>query len=137
MDARQRLLERIGDINTFDRPRPVVTLEEFFDGNEDPGSIGCNLPEAVGPQEFFTFLVQLRMRQDISTVLVEVTQHDDPDDWPFSDTIWIVTSLSQGALARLFPERLRPDEWRTYPPDYEIEPIRCPAGTEAFAAWYD
>lgn len=34
---------------------PVVGLELFFDGNEDPGSIGCNLSDhlvRMGSTEF-------------------------------------------------------------------------------------
>jgi len=44
MNNRERLLERIGDINNFELARPVVSLELFFDGNDDWGSIGYNLP---------------------------------------------------------------------------------------------
>jgi hypothetical protein len=40
MDSRERLLQRIGDINDRSRPRPLVTLDEFFDGNDDPGVAG-------------------------------------------------------------------------------------------------
>jgi len=45
MEAHKRLLERInrnGDINYDIVPRPLVTLEEFFEGNKDYGSIGYN-----------------------------------------------------------------------------------------------
>lgn len=137
MDPRTRLLERIGDINNFDLPRPVVTLEEFFEGNNDPASIGYNLPEPCSPQEFYAFFRKLRAHLNISDVLVEVKDLEESDGWPSTDTIWFVTSLSQSALAKLFEERVRPDEWRNYPPDYPIEVIRSPAGTHAIAAWYD
>lgn len=96
MDRRQRLLDRIGDINDFSRPRPLVTLEDFFDGNNDPASIGCNLPEPVGPQEFFTFLSGLRCRPDIAAIWVEVKDLEDPDGWPSSDTVWFVTPFRPG-----------------------------------------
>jgi hypothetical protein len=35
------------------RPLPLVTLEEFFTGNDDYGSIGCNLSPPLGPQYFY------------------------------------------------------------------------------------
>lgn len=137
MDPRERLLKRIGDVNNFDLPRPVVTLEEFFEGNEDPASIGYNLNDTYTPQEFYGFFRKLRDLPDVSNVLIEVKDLEDEEGWPSTDTIWFVTSLSEAALARHFEERIRPDEWRTYPPDYPMEPIRCPVGTHAIAAWYD
>jgi hypothetical protein len=137
MDSRTRLLARIGDINNFDLLRPVVSLEEFFEGNEDPGSIGYNLPDPPTPQEFYALLLGLRAHPEITDVLVEVKDLEDPDGWPSADTIWFVTSMTDEELARLFEERIRPDAWPDYPPQYPIEPIRCPPGTHAIAAWYD
>jgi hypothetical protein len=52
LEARDRLLARIGDVNDFSRPRPLVTLAEFFEGNTDPASIGYNLPGDPSPQDF-------------------------------------------------------------------------------------
>ena len=34
-----------GYINQLSLPRPLLTLEEFFEGNDNYGSIGCNLPD--------------------------------------------------------------------------------------------
>lgn len=34
-NARAKLLERIGDINDFSRPCPLVSLDLFFEGNDD------------------------------------------------------------------------------------------------------
>ena len=135
--SRESLLARIGDINNFEIPRPIVTLEEFFEGNDDRASIGCNLPEPYTPQEFFAFFKKLRDHPDVSDVLVEIELLDHPDVWPFTSTIWFVTSLSQVVLAKHFEERIRPDEWRTYPPPYPVEPVRSKPGTQVIGAWYD
>jgi hypothetical protein len=135
--SRESLLSRIGDINNFQRPRPVVTLEEYFEDNYDRGSIGYNLPNPYTPQEFFAFFRRLRDHPEIIDVLVEVQDLEDPEGWPSTSMIWFVTSLSQAALAKQFEERVRPDEWRTYPPDYAVEPIRPRAGAQIIGAWYD
>jgi hypothetical protein len=52
MDVRKRrkLIERIagfGPASSADPP--LVTLEEFFEGNDDYGSIGCNLTPMLVP----------------------------------------------------------------------------------------
>ena len=55
MDYRRELIEKLKRIGlpSHGTPPPVVSLEDFFVGNEDYGSIGCNLTEHPGPQFFF------------------------------------------------------------------------------------
>lgn len=44
LERRAKLIETIKKqgMTSGEGPMPVVTLEEFFTGNDDPGSIGCN-----------------------------------------------------------------------------------------------
>ena len=130
-------MQRIGDINNFDLPRPVVGLEEFFEGNNDYGSIGYNLPDTYSPPEFYAFFRKLRDHPAIADVLIEVKDLEDEDGWPSTDTVWFVTTLTEAELARHFEERVRPDQWISYPPDQPMEPITCPEGHHVIGAWYD
>lgn len=75
---------------------PVVSLELFFDGNEDPGSIGCNLSDHPGPDGFYRVLSAIRDRPDVYGVWVGISEVMDPDEWPFSDHIYFVTTASCG-----------------------------------------
>lgn len=138
MDARERLLERIGDINNFDLPRPLVSLELFFEGNNDWGAIGYNLPDSVAPQEFYQILRPIRDRDDVADILIEVSDLEDPDGWPSTDTIWVVTSMTREELDELIPDKIKPDDWLPYPPEVgNIERIDVPDGMKAIGVWYD
>ncbi len=53
-------------------PLPVVGVELFFDGNDDIGSIGCNLLNHPGTAAFRELLMGIRARNDVQDVLVEV-----------------------------------------------------------------
>ena len=138
MDNRDRLLERIGDINNFELPRPLVSLELFFDGNDDWGSIGYNLPDQIAPQQFREILQTIRDRNDVADVLIEVKDLEDPDGWPSADTIWVVTSLQRDKLNELIPDNIKPDDWLPYPPESgAIESLNIPDDLQAFGIWYD
>ena len=50
--------------------RPVVTLEDFFEGNQDEASIGCNLVDHPGVDRFYETLRGIRDRADVQDVLV-------------------------------------------------------------------
>jgi hypothetical protein len=78
--------------------RPIaLSIEEFFDGNSDESSIGCNLHPRLGLAVFREELERFRDRVDVSGVWVVVTQWDEPD-WPFSDRIVVATSLPNEAI---------------------------------------
>jgi hypothetical protein len=91
----------------------VLSLEEFFDGNTDYGSIGCNLIMSPGPSGFFTVLQAIRARPEVQDVLVKVRDAPVTEEnafaWPFSDTIFLLTSAPREEVARWL-KPLRPDE---------------------------
>jgi hypothetical protein len=137
-DARARLLARIGNINDFTRPRPLVTLREFFEGNDDPSSIGYNLPDKPLPQDFYELLSAIAARPEVADVRIQVQDLEDPDGWPSTDTIWIFTSAGVDAVRTWFPDHMAPDELSVSGAlDASIEAYDIPAGTRAIAAWYD
>ncbi len=136
MSSREQLLRRIGDINNPSTPRPLVTLEEFFIGNEDYASIGYNLPDSPSPQEFFALLKFIRDRDGVADVRVEVKDLEDADGWPSTDTIWIITSKPLDVVRTWLPERVAPDDWLDGCPT-DVEAYKVPAGMKAIGAWYD
>jgi hypothetical protein len=139
VDPRQRLLQRIGDINNFARPRPLVTLEEFFDGNNDAGSIGYNLADPPTPKELYDLLKGIRDRPDVKDVRIAVMDLEDLERWPSTDTIWIITSATPDQVKTWFPNRLVPDEvWDGFDKSAAtFETYNVPQGMRAVGAWYD
>jgi len=137
--ARDDLLRRIGDVNDFSRPRPLVSLSEFFDGNDDPASIGYNLPDPPSPAEFAAVLGAIADRPEVDDVRIEVKDHEDPDGWPATDSVWIVTSASAADVRSWFPDALAPDECEAHPSGDggAVEPIDVPVGRHAVVAFYD
>ena len=93
MTPLERITERVsrhGNVNDPATPRPMLTLAEFFEGNETIGSIGCNLIPTPPPAEFYTLLKGIAARADVADVRVQVTMFDDPE-WPFSDVVVLGT----------------------------------------------
>jgi hypothetical protein len=98
MTLLERIVNRInrsGDVNHAKTPRPLLSLEEFFEGNDSFGSIGYNFyPDQPSPAEFYEFFRLVRNKPSVAAVLVEISQHEVPEEWPSTDTIWIITSES-------------------------------------------
>ncbi len=97
---------------------PLLTLDEFFDGNDDEGSIGCNLIDHPGIATFYQTLRQIEARADVQYVRVAISdlnEYETPElteemaTWPFSDTLFIATSAPAATIRRLL-QPLQPDE---------------------------
>lgn len=118
---------------------PLLTLEEFFEGNDHIGSIGCNLDSEPTPQEFYEFLTALRSKPQVSDVRVQITCVDDPGvEWPFSDTVWIITSADEETVRGWFPDTLAPDDvWTGWTTGVQFEEVAVADSHKPIAIWFD
>jgi hypothetical protein len=136
-EALRDRVNRNGTLDDLKVPRPLLTLEEFFEGNDDYGSIGCNLRGSVQPYEFYEVFKKLRARVEVSQVRVQITSWDDPAFWPFSDRVWVITSLARQDIQQCLGKRLHGDAIRVGWPEYPIEKLEVPTGMRPLGVWWD
>lgn len=135
MDAskRKRLIEELSQQEKW----PVVSIDRFFDGNDDLGSIGCNLDEHPGIDVFRDTLVGLTKRADVEAVYAHIAEIDPGEGcWPFTDTVFVAGSISANQLEKLL-EPLVPDE---IGPACEFgvpESVSGKHSVPILAAWWD
>ena len=115
----------------------MVRAERFFDGNDDTGSIGCNLSEHSGTAAFQEILTGLEIRSDVRAVYIQITELDPGEDsWPFTDTVLVAGTISTGHLTAAVSS-LEPDE---VPPveDFGASAgIAAKYGTPVHVIWWD
>ena len=116
---------------------PLVTLEEFFDGNDDGSSIWCNLSGAPQPADVLKILRPLTARADVADIRVMITQIDGGDEWPFSDTVYVVTTATPEDVAAWFDEDHAPDEVYALENPAPTDDLRVPEGYSVIACWWD
>ena len=116
---------------------PLLSIAEFFDGNDVDGSIGCNLASAPPPSVMRALCERIAARDEVKDLRVLVSQFDDPD-WPFSDAIYVMTAAAPEEVRRWFPDELAPDEVFVRPfNDQAFEPCDVPEGTRPIGCWWD
>jgi hypothetical protein len=133
----QTLLDNIRRQQVGVEERALVSLEEFFDGNEDPASIGCNLLDHPGPQTFYRILKRIRERPEVKTVLVGITEVLGEDEWPFSDCVFL-TARVDAAQVQQWAEGLQaePVEEGWIGENSQAAPVDD-AGFRKFTLWWD
>jgi len=94
-----------------DEPEPrLVPIAEYFDGNDDPASIGCNLAEHPGVEAFRSMFAELAKRPDVAAIYAQIAELEPGEEhWPFTDTIFVVGTIKLTELAKLL-KPLAPDE---------------------------
>jgi hypothetical protein len=139
-DLRRELIRKVQaqGLPSSEAPLPVVSLEDFFLGNSDCGSIGCNLSNNPGPQVFFKSLKAVRDDDSVQEILVEVNEIvEDAQTWPFADRVYLLSSAAIDQV-RSWLMPLRPDEvsegWANGIPP--AAPALKP-GVKVYAAWWD
>jgi hypothetical protein len=118
-------------------PRVLVTLQEFFDGNDDEGSIGCNLTKHPGIPAFEAAFRQIASMNGVAGVYFAITEIDETYEsiWPFTDTACVVTTLMPSAFKTIL-EPLNPDEIGTMNEALANPPNMSP-GHQLICVWWD
>jgi hypothetical protein len=116
----------------------AVPLELFFEGNDDQGSIGCNLGDnQPSIAAFHQTLAALQSKPEVQEVWVRIADSNDEDTWPYTDTVYVISSLQQNEIENALAE-LRFDEvtlgWMHGKPNSAPEPK---AGFVSFSVWWD
>jgi hypothetical protein len=142
MTPLERITERVtrhGPPGESGVPLPLVTVDEFFAGNDAVGSIGCNLAGAPPPGRFYELFKGITAREDVKDIRVLVIAFDVPE-WPFSDAVYIMTSADADAVTSWFPNDLRPDDIAVdldFAEIADFEPCIVPPGVHAVRCWWD
>lgn len=69
---RESLLRLIESQPEYEEGRALVGIEEFFDGNDVLGSIGCNLGEHPGLDHFRRTLSDIVKRPSVEQVWLQI-----------------------------------------------------------------
>jgi hypothetical protein len=119
-------------------PEPVVSLEQFFEGNNDLGSIGANLAQHPGMETFFRVLREIRERPEVHDVLVGICGVEGDGVWPCSDHVYVITTASPAEVAKwaelLYSDRPGTGWWNGAPPRW---PIQLAPDAHVVTLWWD
>jgi len=130
----------------YPKVRPLVSVEQFFDGSNGKASMWFNqIPEVSKDINELEFWRSLRNRKDVGHVLFLLRQYDfnkqpfEADgEWVGSDVVVIISSASPEELISAFPENAKPefqtDAWDWPEPH---EKVFVPPGMKPLFFWYD
>lgn len=138
--SRSELLREIDRLGGYEGsgPEPLVSLELFFDGNEDEASIACNLEPHPGVGEIAGVLRGIRARPDVLDVLVGINEVMSDEEWPFSDHVYVITTASDAAVEK-WAKTLQCDApsegwWNDAAP---VNAPNVPSGARVVVLWWD
>lgn len=135
---RAALIAKIEAIGWGEFDGPVVSLEDFFEGNGDPNSIMCNVLDGPPIQEIYKRLCEIRDRPEVKNMLVQIyeTMDDDPDCWPFAELVLVYTSAGKDDVRTWF-EPLLADDILEFDDGLPPGAPEAAKGVKVWGAWWD
>jgi hypothetical protein len=96
---KSELIKTIMDLGFPDKD-VVLPLDTFYEGNEDSSSVGVSIyPSQPSPKVFYETFKKLLDTKMADKIFVRVTDIDDPKDWFYTDTIYIIGDLTIDQLS--------------------------------------
>jgi hypothetical protein len=136
VNKKERIFKKIESLGFPDK-EIVVSLDDFFDGNDDYASIGPNIYEnQPSPQEFYDTFKELIVSKDADEILVRISDVEGLD-WPFTDVVYIISSQPLDDIKEKVTH-LQPDEiydgWMYGKP---VNAGDVPSGKKVYSLWWD
>lgn len=109
MNNKDEILDRLDDAG-YPENEFALQYDEFFADIEDPEVIGVNIPyNKPSTQEFYQVFQLIAEYPEVEDIYVRIADADYPQDWFYSDTVYIIGNMSED-LVRKLTENLYPDE---------------------------
>ena len=105
---RQSLLQAIVAQPEHKEGRALVNVREFFNGNDDLGSIGCNLAQHPGLVSFRRVLEHIQALTTVNQVWLQIYDIEE-GEWPFSENVLIFGEVTTAEVAKIATE-IEPSE---------------------------
>jgi len=105
---KEELLKRIDTLG-FPQTEVILTFEEFFEGNECETSIGVNIARKPSITVFCDTFKKLLNDNLADKILVRVVDIEDPEEWIFSDTVYVIGDINIAQLEDRI-KKLSPDD---------------------------
>lgn len=134
----RRVDELVARVRASGGPSGVVSLEDFFDGNDNDGSIAPNLLDHPGVARIASVLRAIRDRPDVYDVRVGVELDWDESpypegEWPFATGVYVVTQATAAEVDR-WVAGIDADPSGDGAPEY---PGPVPDGYRVVVVWWD
>lgn len=114
----------------------LCSIELFFDGNEDPGSIAANMAGHPGLVEFRRCLTGIRERPEVQDVLLGIV--DFPEgEWPYAEIVFVFTSATPDTVwswAKILDADAAGTGWHYQTP---AGASPCEPGKQPVHLWWD
>lgn len=138
MKTKAELLKEIKDIG-FPDSEVAISMDDFFDNeNYSEDCIGANIyPARPTPEKFYKVFKALIASKKADKIFVRISDIDEPENWFYSDTVYIIGSLTLDELKDSI-ETLCPDEiYEEFMYGKPVNIADINNGQKTYSLWWD
>lgn len=118
-------------LNKIDNDQKIY-IEDFFEGNHVQGSFAANAcSDEIDVEEFYKIFKDIKNKENVKELYIEICDVDIEEEWPYSDTAFIVTSANEEEINNWFGD-VCPSEINEHVSLKELED-----GYKLYCLWWD
>ena len=82
-----------------------ISVNDFFEGNYVKGSFASNAcTDEFDVKEFYAIFKEIEKKENVKEVYIEIADVDVEEEWPYSDTAFVVTTANEEEIESWFKE---------------------------------
>lgn len=109
-----------------------ISIEDFFEGNYVQGSFAANAcTNEIDVEEFYKIFKDIKTKENVKELYIEICDVGVEEEWPYSDTAFIVTSANEEEINNWFGDAY-PSEINEHVSLKELED-----GYKLYCLWWD
>jgi hypothetical protein len=138
MKKKAELLKEIKDIG-FPDSEVAISMEDFFDNeNYSDECIGVNIyPDPPTSEKFYEVFKELIASMKADRIFVRISDIDEPENWFYSDTVYIIGSLTleelKESIGILCPDEIYEEVMYGKP----VNIADIDRGQKMYSVWWD
>ena len=109
-----------------------ISVKDFFEGNYVQGSFAANAcTDEIDVREFFDIFKEIEKKDNVKEVYIEICDAGIEEEWPYSDTAFVVTTANEEEIRDWFKEAF-PSEI-----DEHVSIEKLEDGYKLYCLWWD
>lgn len=109
-----------------------ISVKDFFEGNYVEGSFATNAcTNEFDVREFYDVFKEIEKKENVKEVYIEICDIDIEEEWPYSDTAFVVTTADEEEIKDWFKDAF-PSEI-----DEHVSIKKLENGYKLYCLWWD
>ena len=135
--TKAEILKKIQDLG-YPENEVAIPLDDFFNSENCVDAIGVNIyPDPPSCEKFYQVFKGLLSSEKADKIFVRISDTEEPENWFFSDTIYVIGNLTLEELKSKIEKLQSDDICKGWMYDEPVNIGEIQSGQNIYSIWWD